>query len=152
MKKFLIILGIIAGVALATTASVVSTERIIIEIKKTRAEQAKEKQIREKRQAAKDRVKIALWVVQHMDGPEPIEKLEIGNIVRNGIGGTGGSYVDVRINNSKNNEFSFEEPIGDVIPEDLEEQYSENPTFKYHDKANKKKTLKGVKVEEWKEK
>lgn len=95
------------------------------------------------------RRRIALWVVQHFEGPEPIRKVEVGEIYSYGILGTGGRSSSAIINgNSKNiiESISVDKtgmPTGNVVY-DLEMKY------KFKDKADKNKTLKNVEVRYWK--
>lgn len=95
------------------------------------------------------RRRIALWIVQHFEGPEPIRKVEVGEIYSYGILGTGGRSSSAIINgNSKNiiESISVDKtgmPTGNVVY-DLEMKY------KFKDKADKNKTLKNVEVRYWK--
>lgn len=95
------------------------------------------------------RRRIALWVVQHFEGPKPIRKVEVGEIYSYGILGTGGRSSSAIINgNSKNiiESISVDKtgmPTGNVVY-DLEMKY------KFKDKADKNKTLKNVEVRYWK--
>lgn len=50
------------------------------------------------------RRRIALWVVQHFEGSEPIKIIEVGKIESYGFLGTGGKGVSVRINKKECNE------------------------------------------------
>ena len=65
----------------------------------------KAESIKESKKEVKDqteaRQKIALWVVQHFEGPEPIKEIKVGKIKSYGILGSGGSAVSVMINNNE---------------------------------------------------
>ena len=99
-------------------------------------------------QQQQQREKIALWVVQNVEGPEPIKEIKVGKVIRNGIGGTGGSSVSVKINNNERDSFNF--LVDGDIPESDGYVYDSKTKYVVLKKKNKRKTLKGVKVEEWK--
>ena len=150
IKRILIILGIVIGVTGLTIVSVQTTNRVIENRKAKKMEEAKEKKIKEEKEHKKEREKIALWVVQNIEGPEPIKTLKISEIRRNGIGGTGGSRVSVKINNKESNSIDLivdgDTPIqGGAVTDS-------NCKYEFTKKEIKSKTLKGIKIEEWKEK
>jgi len=81
---------------------------IIKEVEHLRTEKQKcqkAESIKESKKEVKDqteaRQKIALWVVQHFEGPEPIKEIKVGKIKSYGILGSGGSAVSVMINNNE---------------------------------------------------
>ncbi len=90
------------------------------------------------------RRRIALWVVQHYDVPEPIKEIRVSKIKSYGLLGTGGRAVSVIINdNEKYIGISVERdgtPRGIAI-------YGDDVTSI----SNSKKTLEGIKVEFWEE-
>ncbi|MCR1894185.1 hypothetical protein NR996_02000 [Lactobacillus rodentium] len=150
IKRILIILGIVIGVTGLTIVSVQTTNRVIENRKAKKMEEAKKKKIKEEKEHKKEREKIALWVVQNIEGPEPIKSLEISEIRRNGIGGTGGSSVSVKINNNDNN--SFDLSVDGEVPMKGGAFISSNCKYEFTKKEIKSRTLKGIKIEEWKEK
>lgn len=141
-KKMRIVLAVIAIVMIALIGG---TRMVIIkEVGQIRESIAQKFPSEEEK-----RRRIALWVVQHFEGPEPIRKVEVGEIYSYGILGTGGRSSSAIINgNSKNiiESISVDKtgmPTGNVVY-DLEMKY------KFKDKADKNKTLKNVEVRYWK--
>ena len=98
---------------------------------------------------AEMRQHIALWVVQHFEGPEPIRKVEVGEIYSYGILGTGGRSSSVVINGNSRNvieSISLDDtgiPTGNVV-------YNLEMNYRFKGKADKNKTLKNVEVRYWK--
>ena len=98
---------------------------------------------------AEKRRRIALWVVQHFEGPEPIRKVEVGEIYSYGILGTGGRSSSVVINGNSRNvieSISLDDtgiPTGNVV-------YNLEMNYRFKGKADKNKTLKNVEVRYWK--
>ena len=92
------------------------------------------------------RRRIALWVVQHYDVPEPIKEIRVSKIKSYGLLGTGGRAVSVIINDNEKyiiDGISVERygtPRGIAI-------YGDDVTSI----SNSKKTLEGIKVEFWEE-
>ncbi|KRL83806.1 hypothetical protein FC32_GL001068 [Ligilactobacillus apodemi DSM 16634 = JCM 16172] len=113
-----------------------------------RQKQKKAESIRESKKEVADqaeaRQKIALWVVQHFEGPEPIKKIEIGKIKKHGLLESSSASVDVRINgdyvissillSDGKPEDTFIEPMDDI--------------YKYSNKTNNT-ILDGVEVIYW---
>ena len=97
-----------------------------------------------------DEQKIALWVVQHYEGVEPIKTIEVGKIRTHGILGSGGSSVSIIINSKKKNMI---EGIG------VDQQG--NPTsagfsftdsdYKYVEEKLSNKNLDGINILYWEE-
>ncbi|WP_289760658.1 hypothetical protein [Lactobacillus taiwanensis] len=141
-KKIRIMLAVIAIVMIALIGG--NRMAIIKEVGQIRESIAQKFPSEEEK-----RRRIALWVVQHFEGPEPIRKVEVGEIYSYGILGTGGRSSSAIINgNSKNiiESISVDKtgmPTGNVVY-DLEMKY------KFKDKADKNKTLKNVEVRYWK--
>ena len=113
----------------------------------------KAESIKESKKEVKDqteaRQKIALWVVQHFEGPEPIKEIKVGKIKSYGILGSGGSAVSVMINNNERyiiDGISVRED-GDVIGGAM---YDDNK-LKYMHVPNKKRDLSEVLVKYWEE-
>lgn len=92
------------------------------------------------------RRRIALWVVQHYDVPEPIKEIRVSKIKSYGLLGTGGRAVSVIINDN-------EKYIIDGIS--VERDGTPRGIAIYGDDVtsipNSKKTLEGIKVEFWEE-
>ena len=82
-----------------------------------------------------------------MEGPEPIKEIKVGKVIRNGIGGTGGSSVSVKINNNERDSFNF--LVDGDTPGSDGYVYDSKTKYVVLKKKNKRKTLKEVKVEEW---
>ena len=95
---------------------------------------------------AEKRRRIALWVVQHFDVPEPIKEVKVSKIKSYGLFGTGGRAASVIIN-------SNEKYIVDGIS--VERDGTPRGIAIYGDDvtsiSNSKRTLKGIKVEFWEE-
>ena len=92
------------------------------------------------------RRRIALWVVQHYDVPEPIKEIRVSKINSNGLLGTGGRAVSVIM---KDNEKYIIDGISverDGTPRGIA-IYGDDVTSI----SNSKKTLEGIKVEFWEE-
>ncbi|GBG04492.1 hypothetical protein LrDSM24759_04060 [Lactobacillus rodentium] len=99
-------------------------------------------------QQQQQRERIALWCVQHFSGKKPIRNIKVGRIRINGIGGSAGKSTSVIINNKDVNRLEGMglnddgEPDGSFI-------YNDQIEYTYHSKKNTCATLRGVKVEEW---
>ena len=112
--------------------------------KRQKAESIKESK-KEVKEQAKARQKIALWVVQHFEGAEPIKTIEVGKIESYGILGSGGSAVSVRINEKEYNTLSLQldsnnKPTGG---------FGRNKQNEFHLKENKSRDLNDVEVKYW---
>ena len=100
-------------------------------------------------QQQQEREKVALWVVQHFSGKEPIKNIKVGKVYTHGILGSAGKSTSLIINDKNVNRL---EGVG------LDENgnvrggffYNGDLEYTYHDKKDTSATLKGVKVEEWK--
>ncbi|AWZ38395.1 hypothetical protein [Ligilactobacillus murinus] len=92
------------------------------------------------------RRRIALWVVQHFEGPEPIKTIEVGKIESYGFLGTGGKGVSVRINKKEYNEVALV-LSSDDIPSGGVGGISAQFEYKYVDKLNS--DLDGIEVLYW---
>ncbi len=115
--------------------------------KRQKAESIKESK-KEVKEQAKARQKIALWVVQHYEGPEPIKTIEVGKIYTHGILGSGGRSVSVIINAKKQNIIEGISVDEDDNPTDPGGSFDDNE-YSYAGKTMKNKTLDGVKVIYW---
>ena len=103
-RKYKLVMIVIISLFLIGGASMViikGVEHLRIEKqKRQKAESIKESK-KEVKEQAKARQKIALWVVQHYEGLEPIKEIKVGKIKSYGILGSGGSAVSVMINNNE---------------------------------------------------
>ncbi|QNQ80143.1 hypothetical protein [Lactobacillus sp. PV034] len=100
-------------------------------------------------QQQQQREKVALWCVQNLKGPK-IKEIKVGKLRKNGLGGTGGSAIDVEINNKKQNIIIFIVDSADLTPSSG--TFDPKSEYNFARKANKSKNLKRVKVEGWREK
>lgn len=112
--------------------------------KRQKAESLKESK-KEVKEQADFRQKIALWTVQHFEGPEPIRVIEVGKLESYGILGSGGSAVSVRINEKEHNTLSLQlntenKPTGG---------FGRNKQNEFHLKENKNRDLNDVEVRYW---
>lgn len=112
--------------------------------KRKKAELIKESK-KEVKEQADFRQKIALWTVQHFEGPEPIRVIEVGKLESYGILGSGGSAVSVRINEKEHNTLSLQlntenKPTGG---------FGRNKQNEFHLKENKNRDLNDVEVRYW---
>jgi len=141
----ILILFLIGGASMAISKKV---EHLRIEKQKRQKAELIEESKKEVNAQAEARQKIALWVVQHFEGPEPIKTIEVGKIYTHGILGSGGRSVSVIINAKKQN---IIEGIGvdeDDNPTDPGGSFDDNE-YSYTGKTMKNKTLDGVKVIYW---
>ena len=150
-KNILIVVGIILGISAATFISVKVNQKIR-EVRVERAEkmkkERKEEKIKKEEKAEKERRRIALWCVQNLEGPE-IKEIKVGPVTKLGIAGTGGTSIDVEINNMKKNSISFIVDSEDLAPK--AGTFDPHSEYDFTKKTDKSKNLKGIKVEEWKE-
>lgn len=92
------------------------------------------------------RRRIALWVVQHYDVPEPIKEIRVSKIKFYGLLGTGGRAVSVIINDNEKYIIDGISVERDGTPRGIA-IYGDDVTSI----SNSKKTLEGIKVEFWEE-
>lgn len=92
------------------------------------------------------RRRIALWVVQHYDVPEPIKEIRVSKIKSYGLLGTGGRDVSVIINDNEKYIIDGISVERDGTPRGIA-IYGDDVTSI----SNSKKTLEGIKVEFWEE-
>ena len=108
-RKYKLVVIVILSLFLiggASMAIIKGVEHLRIERKKRQKAESIEESKKEVKEQAKARQKIALWVVQHFEGPEPIKTIEVGKIESYGILGSGGKAVSVRINQQNDNVFN----------------------------------------------
>ncbi len=152
-RKYKLVMIVVISLFLiggASIAIIKEVEHLRIEKqKRQKAESIKESK-KEVKEQAKARQKIALWVVQHYEGVEPIKTIEVGKIRTHGILGSGGSSVSIIINSKKKNMI---EGIG------VDQQG--NPTsagfsftdsdYKYVEEKLSNKNLDGINILYWEE-
>lgn len=92
------------------------------------------------------RRRIALWVVQHYDVPEPIKEIRVSKIKSYGLLGAGGRAVSVIINDNEKYIIDGISVERDGTPRGIA-IYGDDVTSI----SNSKRTLKGIKVEFWEE-
>ena len=116
--------------------------------KRQKAESIKESK-KEVKEQAKARQKIALWVVQHYEGPEPIKTIGVGKIYTSGILGSGGKSVSVIINDEEKNIID-----GILIGDDFNPSHPgaqvENSDYNYVEQTMHK-NLDGIEIKYWEE-
>ncbi len=108
-RKYKLVVIVILSLFLiggASMAIIKGVEHLRIEKKKRQKAESIKESKKEVKEQAKARQKIALWVVQHFEGPEPIKTIEVGKIESYGILGSGGKAVSVRINQQNDNVFN----------------------------------------------
>ena len=150
-RKYKLVVIVILSLFLiggASMAIIKEVEHLRIEKqKRQKAESIKESE-KEVKDQAEARQKIALWVVQHYEGPEPIKTIEVGKIYTHGILGSGGRSVSVIINAKRQN---IIEGIG-VDENDnptLPGSYFLNSEYKYVEEKMVDKNLEGIDVIYW---
>ncbi|KRL83804.1 hypothetical protein [Ligilactobacillus apodemi] len=97
---------------------------------------------------AKARRKIALWIVQHFDGPKPIKTIEVGKIYTHGIFESGGRSVSIIINTKKQNIVEGISMDRTNNPTDSGSYFDDNE-YNYIEKAMTDRNLEGIKVIYW---
>lgn len=103
-KKYKLVVIVILSLFLIGGASMViikGVEHLRIEKKKRQKAESIKESKKEVKEQAKARQKIALWVVQHYEGAEPIKMIGVGKIYTSGILGSGGKSVSVIINDEE---------------------------------------------------
>ena len=150
-RKYKLVMIVVISLFLiggASIAIIKEVEHLRIERQNfQKAESIKESK-KEVKEQAKARQKIALWVVQHYEGTEPIKTIEIGKIYTYGILGSGGRSTSVIINKKKQNAIE-----GIVVDEDNNPMrsgsYYANSEYKYVEEKMTDKNLEGVDVIYW---
>ena len=100
-------------------------------------------------QQQQEREKVALWVVQHFSGKEPIKNIKVGRIRTNGILGSAGKSTSLIINDKNVNRLEGVKLDEDGVPNGSYIWF-DGFRYTYDEKKDSRETLKGVKVEEWK--
>ena len=149
-KKYKLVVIVILSLFLIGGASMViikGVEHLRIEKqKRQKAESIKESK-KEVKEQAEARQKIALWVVQHYEGPEPIKMIGVGKIYTSGILGSGGKSVSVIINDEEKNIID-----GILIGDDFNPRHPgaqfKSSDYNYVEQAMDKK-LDGIEIKYW---
>ena len=151
-RKYKLVMIVIISLFLiggASMAIIKGVDHLRIEKKKRQKAESIKESKKEVKDQAKARQKIALWVVQHYEGPEPIKEIKVGKIKSYGILGSGGSAVSVMINNNERyiiDGISVRED-GNVIGEAI----YDDSKLKYMHVPNKKRDLSEILVKYWEE-
>ena len=138
-------LFLIGGTSMAIIKGV---EHLRIEKKKRQKAESIKESKKEVKEQAKARQKIALWVVQHYEGPEPIKTIGVGKIYTSGILGSGGKSVSVIINDEEKKLIDGIHLGDDHIPKEPGARF-ENSDYKYSNEPLLNKDLNGVDVYYW---
>ena len=150
-KKIRVVVVVIHSLFLiggASMASIKGIDHLRIEKQRRQKNESIKESKKEVKDQAKARQKIALWVVQHYEGPEPIKKIEVGKIYTYGIMGSGGQSSSAVINGNYKNVIesisvdSDGNPTGDFV-------YDTKLIFKFNNKADTSKNLENVEVGYW---
>ena len=152
-RKYKLVMIVVISLFLiggASIAIIKEVEHLRIERQNCQKAESIKESKKEVKEQAKARQKIALWVVQHYEGVEPIKTIEVGKIRTHGILGSGGSSVSIIINSKKKNMI---EGIG------VDQQC--NPTsagfsftdsdYKYVEEKLSNKNLDGINILYWEE-
>ncbi len=105
-RKYKLVMIVVISLFLiggASIAIIKEVEHLRIERQNCQKAESIKESKKEVKEQAKARQKIALWVVQHYEGVEPIKTIEVGKIRTHGILGSGGSSVSIIINSKKKN-------------------------------------------------
>ncbi len=100
-RKYKLVMIVVISLFLiggASIAIIKEVEHLRIERQNCQKAESIKESKKEVKEQAKARQKIALWVVQHYEGAEPIKTIEIGKIYTYGILGSGGRSTSVIIN------------------------------------------------------
>lgn len=138
-RKYKLVVVVILGLFLirgVSMAIIKGVEHLRIERQKRQKAESLKESKKEVKEQADFRQKIALWTVQHFEGPEPIRVIEVGKLESYGILGSGGSAVSVRINEKEHNTLSLQ-------------LNTENKQNEFHLKENKNRDLNDVEVRYW---
>ena len=150
-RKYKLVMIVVISLFLISGASIAiikEVEHLRIERQNCQKAESIKESKKEVKEQAKARQKIALWVVQHYEGTEPIKTIEIGKIYTYGILGSGGRSTSVIINKKKQNAIE-----GIVVDEDNNPMrsgsYYANSEYKYVEEKMTDKNLEGVDVIYW---
>ncbi len=150
-RKYKLVMIVVISLFLiggASIAIIKEVEHLRIERQNCQKAESIKESKKEVKEQAKARQKIALWVVQHYEGVEPIKTIEVGKIYTYGILGSGGRSTSVIINKKKQNAIE-----GIVVDEDNNPMrsgsYYANSEYKYVEEKMTDKNLEGVDVIYW---
>ena len=152
-RKYKLVMIVIISLFLiggASMAIIKGVDHLRIEKKKRQKAESIKESKKEVKEQAKARQKIALWVVQHYEGVEPIKTIEVGKIRTHGILGSGGSSVSIIINSKKKNMI---EGIGvDLQGNPTSAGFSfTDSDYKYVEEKLSNKNLDGINILYWEE-
>ena len=152
-RKYKLVVVVILGLFLiggASMAIIKGVEHLRIERQKRQKAESLKESKKEVKEQAEARQKIALWVVQHYEGEEAIEKIGVSKIYTNGIFGSAGKSVAVIINGEEKNIIDGIHLDDDYIPKEPGARF-ENSDYKYSNKPLLNRDLNGVDVYYWRE-
>lgn len=152
-RKYKLVVVMIVSLFLiggASIAIIKEVEHLRIERQNCQKAESIQESKKEVKEQAKARQKIALWVVQHYEGAEPIKTIEVGKIRTHGILGSGGSSVSIIINSKKKNMI---EGIGvdqQGNPTSVGFSFTDSD-YKYVEEKLSNKNLDGINILYWEE-
>ena len=152
-RKYKLVMIVVISLFLiggASIAIIKEVEHLRIERQNCQKAESIKESKKEVKEQAKARQKIALWVVQHYEGVEPIKTIEVGKIRTHGILGSGGSSVSIIINSKKKNMI---EGIGvdqQVNPTSAGFSFTDSD-YKYVEEKLSNKNLDGINILYWEE-
>ncbi len=152
-RKYKLVVVMIVSLFLiggASIAIIKEVEHLRIERQNCQKAESIQESKKEVKEQAKARQKIALWVVQHYEGAEPIKTIEVGKIRTHGILGSGGSSVSIIINSKKKNMI---ESIGvdqQGNPTSVGFSFTDSD-YKYVEEKLSNKNLDGINILYWEE-
>ena len=152
-RKYKLVMIVVISLFLiggASIAIIKEVEHLRIERQNCQKAESIKESKKEVKEQAKARQKIALWVVQHYEGVEPIKTIEVGKIRTHGILGSGGSSVSIIINSKKKNMI---EGIGvDQQGNTTSAGFSSTDSdYKYVEEKLSNKNLDGINILYWEE-
>ena len=152
-RKYKLVMIVVISLFLiggASIAIIKEVEHLRIERQNCQKAESIKESKKEVKEQAKARQKIALWVVQHYEGVEPIKTIEVGKIRTHGILGSGGSSVSIIINSKKKNMI---EGIGvdqQGNPTSVGFSFTDSD-YKYVEEKLSNKNLDGINILYWEE-
>ncbi len=152
-RKYKLVMIVVISLFLiggASIAIIKEVEHLRIERQNCQKAESIKESKKEVKEQAKARQKIALWVVQHYEGAEPIKTIEVGKIRTHGILGSGGSSVSIIINSKKKNMI---EGIGvdqQGNPTSVGFSFTDSD-YKYVEEKLSNKNLDGINILYWEE-
>ena len=152
-RKYKLVMIVVISLFLiggASIAIIKEVEHLRIERQNCQKAESIKESKKEVKEQAKARQKIALWVVQHYEGTEPIKTIEIGKIYTYGILGSGGRSTSVIINKKKQN--AIEGIVVDQQGNPTSAGFSfTDSDYKYVEEKLSNKNLDGINILYWEE-